>query len=78
MHPLYTRFQSLSIKLAPLIAELERRAAAHPDEISSLLHECQEAYFAARRSLLSDRLLEEMRGLNPSDSELVGLVSISN
>lgn len=74
MHLLYTRFYTVSAQLAPLLAELERRAAAHPDELMSLLSECHAAYFAARRSLLVSRLLEEIKGLDPSRTELVELV----
>ncbi|KAH9932506.1 Sec34-like family-domain-containing protein [Fomitopsis serialis] len=73
MHLLYTRFYTVSAQLAPLLAELERRAAAHPDELSSLLSECHAAYFAARKGLLVSRLLEEIKGLDPTRTELVEL-----
>ena len=76
MHLLYTRFQSLAIKLAPLTAELERRVATNYEDMSSLLNECQDAYFAARRSVLANRIMAEMKGLNTSDAELVGLVGL--
>ena len=74
-HLLYTRFQSVSSQLAPLLGELERRSQAHPDELSALLSECHSAYFSARKSLLVSRLTEEIRGLDPSRTELVELVS---
>ncbi|KII92962.1 hypothetical protein PLICRDRAFT_37778 [Plicaturopsis crispa FD-325 SS-3] len=73
MHLLYTRFQSVSAQLAPLLGELERRAQAHPDELSALLSECHAAYFSARKSLLVNRLAEEIKGLDPSRTELVEL-----
>ncbi|KIP09466.1 hypothetical protein PHLGIDRAFT_67633 [Phlebiopsis gigantea 11061_1 CR5-6] len=72
-HLLYTRFTSVSSQLAPLLGELERRAAAHPDELSSLLSECHSAYFAARKGLLTPRLIEEIKGLDPARTELVDL-----
>ncbi|KAL6301269.1 Sec34-like family-domain-containing protein [Sparassis latifolia] len=73
MHLLYTRFNSVSSQLAPLLAELERRAQVHPEELSALLSECHTAYFAARKSLLVGRLVEEIRGLDPTRTELVEL-----
>ncbi|KAI0074424.1 Sec34-domain-containing protein [Panus rudis PR-1116 ss-1] len=72
-HLLYTRFMSVSSQLAPLLGELERRAASHPEELSSLLSECHTAYFAARRSLLVPKLVEEIKGLDPAHTELVEL-----
>lgn len=77
MHLLYTRFHTVSGPLAPLLAELERRAQAHPDELSALLAECHVAYFSARRTLLVGRLMEEIKGLDPARTELVELVSTS-
>ena len=73
-HLLYTRFSSVSQQLAPLLSELERRAAAHPDELSALLAECHAAYFSARKGLLVPRLVEEIKGLDPTRTELVELV----
>lgn len=78
MHLLYTRFKSVSNRLAPLLGELERRAAAHPEELSALLSECHTAYFSARKGLLIGRLIEEIRGLDPERTELVELVGISH
>lgn len=64
---------TVSSQLSPLLGELERRAAAHPEELSSLLTECHTAYFTARKSLLVSRLTEEIRGLDPTRTELVEL-----
>lgn len=72
-HLLYTRFRSVSPQLSPLLSELERRALTHPDELSSLLSECHVAYFSTRKSLLVGRLLEEIKGLDPTHTELVEL-----
>ncbi|RPD58666.1 Sec34-domain-containing protein [Lentinus tigrinus ALCF2SS1-6] len=72
-HLLYTRFQTVSGPLSPLLAELERRAQAHPDELSALLAECHTAYFSARKTLLVNRLMEEIKGLDPARTELVEL-----
>ncbi|CAK5268613.1 unnamed protein product, partial [Mycena citricolor] len=73
MHLLYTRFQSVSSQLAPLLGELERRAQTHPVELSALLAECHTAYFSTRKTLLVGRLMEEIRGLDPGRTELVEL-----
>ncbi|PCH35965.1 Sec34-domain-containing protein [Wolfiporia cocos MD-104 SS10] len=73
MHLLYTRFYTVSAQLAPLLSEIERRATAHPEELSSLLSECHSAYFAARKALLVNRLMEEIKGLDPARTELVEL-----
>jgi hypothetical protein len=70
---LYTRFKSVSTKLAPLLGELERRARSYPDELSALLAECHYAYFSMRKSLLVPRVVEEIRGLDPGRSDLVEL-----
>ena len=74
MHLLYTRFQSISSQVAPLIGELERRSLAHPEELSSLLAECHSTYFQSRRTLLVGKLVEEIRGLDPGRTDLVELV----
>lgn len=63
-----------SYPVAPLLAELERRAEQYPDEIASLLTECHTAYFATRKSLLTTKLMEDIKGLDPAHSELVELV----
>ena len=75
-HLLYTRFTSVSSQLSPLLSEFERRAQTHPDELSALLAECHAAYFAARKSLLVNRLINEIKGLDPTRTELVELVSV--
>ncbi|KAG1751418.1 Sec34-like family-domain-containing protein [Suillus paluster] len=75
MHLLYTRFRSVTAQLAPLLGELERRAEAHPEDLSALLSECHSAYFAARKGLLVGRLMEEIRGLDPTHTELVELTN---
>ncbi|KAF9526898.1 Sec34-domain-containing protein [Crepidotus variabilis] len=72
-HLLYTRFRTVATKVGPLLAELERRAQAYPDELGSLLAECHSAYFSTRRSLLVPRIMEEIKGLDPGRSELVEL-----
>lgn len=77
MHLLYTRFVTVAGQLAPLLAEFERRARAHPDELGALLSECHAAYFGARKSLLVVRLTEQIRGLDPTRTELVELVRFS-
>lgn len=75
MHLLYSKFVTASYQVAPLLAELERRVASHPDDLASLLSECHTAYLAARKSILVGRLVEEIKGLDPAKSELVELVS---
>lgn len=72
-HLLYTRFKSVSPQLSPLLRELERRAQTYPDELSSLLSECHAEYFATRKALLVGRLMEEIKGLDPTRTELVSL-----
>jgi hypothetical protein len=74
MHLLYTRFTTVAGQLAPLLGEFERRARSHPEELGALLSECHAAYFSARKSLLVARLTEQIRGLDPTRTELVELV----
>jgi hypothetical protein len=76
MHLLYTRFKSVAPQLSPLIGELERRAGTYPEDLSSLLSECRSAYFTARKSLLIGRLTEEIKGLDPTRTDLVELVGV--
>ena len=76
MHLLYTRFTTVSGQVSPLLGELERRARTHPDELGSLLSECHAAYFSARKNLLVSRLTEQIRGLDPTRTELVELVRV--
>ncbi|KAI0279908.1 Sec34-like family-domain-containing protein [Russula aff. rugulosa BPL654] len=73
MHLLYTRFTTVAGQLAPLLGEFERRARTHPEELGALLSECHAAYFGARKSLLVARLTEQIRGLDPTRTELVEL-----
>ncbi|KIY73271.1 Sec34-domain-containing protein [Cylindrobasidium torrendii FP15055 ss-10] len=73
MHLLYTRFRSVAPQLGPLLRELERRAVSHPDELMALLSECHTAYLSTRKSLLINRLMEEIKGLDPTHTELVEL-----
>ncbi|TFK16806.1 hypothetical protein FA15DRAFT_711395 [Coprinopsis marcescibilis] len=68
-----TRFRSVSNKVAPLLGELERRARSYPDELSSLLAESHAPYFGSRKALLLLKTLEEIKGLDPTMSELVDL-----
>ena len=48
-----------------VLGELERRANAHPDELSAVLVECNSTYLSARKGLLVSRLVEEIKGLDP-------------
>jgi conserved oligomeric Golgi complex subunit 3 len=73
-HLLYTRFNSVASQLAPLLGQLERRVQAHPEELSALLNECHTTYFSARKGLLVGRLMDEIKGLDPTHTELVELV----
>lgn len=72
-HLLYARFGSAALQLRPLLAELERRARAHPEELSALLGECHQAYFSARKSLLGGLVQAEVRGLDIGRGEIVEL-----
>lgn len=74
MHLLYSKFRSVGNQTAPLIAELEGRAMAHPEELSSLLAECQTTYFQSRKALIAGRLTAELKTLDPTRSDLVELV----
>ncbi|TDL25953.1 Sec34-domain-containing protein [Rickenella mellea] len=72
-HLLYTRFSTVSSQVAPLLRELERRAASHPEDLNALLSECHIAYLSTRKSLLVNRLTADIKGLDPSRTELVEL-----
>ena len=78
VHLYFAKFTSVSTQLAPLLAEFERRAHTHPEELMNLLTECHNAYFAARRGLLISKITEEVRGLDPAGSDLVELVSFTS
>lgn len=73
-HLLYSKFDAIGTQMSPLLAELERRAIAYPSDLQSLLEECQTTYLAARKSLLTPRLITEIKGLDPANSELIELV----
>ncbi|EJD52335.1 cis-golgi transport vesicle tethering complex subunit [Auricularia subglabra TFB-10046 SS5] len=73
VHLYYSKFTSVSNQLAPLLAEFERRAHAHPDELMALLTECHNSYFSARRGLLIAKITEEVKGLDPAGADLVEL-----
>ncbi|KAH9967669.1 hypothetical protein BGW80DRAFT_1462172 [Lactifluus volemus] len=73
MHLLYTRFATVAGQLAHLLGEFERRAHSHPEELGVLLSECHVAYFGARKNFLVSRLTEQIRGLDPTRTELVEL-----
>lgn len=77
MHLLYTRFRSISSRVGPLLAELERRASAHPEQLMSLLAECHASYFSARKSLVASKVSEEIKGLDPGGADLVELVRLN-
>ncbi|KAG6878890.1 hypothetical protein C0992_006827 [Termitomyces sp. T32_za158] len=76
MHLLYTRFKTVSSQLLPLLGELERRVRSHPQDLSALLDECHAAYFSTRKSLLVGKITEEIKGLDPSRTELVDLTRV--
>lgn len=70
---LYTKFNSLAASTRPLLAELEVRSTANPDELASLLAECHSAWLSTRQSLLGARVSEEVSRLDPTKAELVDL-----
>ncbi|KAF8342284.1 Sec34-like family-domain-containing protein [Cantharellus anzutake] len=72
-HILYSKFGAMAGPVAPLLAELERRAMEHPDELASLLSECHTIYFSVRKSVISGRLSAEIKALDPANSNLVEL-----
>ncbi len=67
---IYTKFTSFAFPLRPLLAELEKRATAHPDELGSLLDECHAAWMTARRMLMSPRVEREVKRMEPGASGL--------
>lgn len=75
LHLLYSKFTMTSIQVAPLLAELERKAIKYPNEVGSLLVECHSAYISSRRSLLLSRVTSDIKGLDLRNSDLVELVS---
>lgn len=75
LHLLYSKFTMTSIQVAPLLAELERKAIKYPNEVGSLLAECHSAYISSRKSLLLPRVTSDIKGLDLRNSDLVELVS---
>ncbi|ORY35518.1 Sec34-like family-domain-containing protein [Naematelia encephala] len=73
---LYTKFNSLSPTLQPLLAELEHRVALTPDELTSLLNECHSAWMSTRQSLIGGRVAEEVIRMDPTASDLVDLTRV--
>jgi conserved oligomeric Golgi complex subunit 3 len=71
-HLLYTRFKSVSKIVDPRLGELERQAQFYPGELSARLSEC---HFSTRKGLLIPGIIEEIKGLDSSRSELVELAS---
>lgn len=74
-HLLYSKFASVAGQVSPLLFEMERRATSYPDELLSLLAECHIAYLTARRTLLGPQITNEVKGMDPAQSELIELVS---
>lgn len=70
---LYSKFSNLSENTRNLLFELEKRAIKNPDEYGSLLRECFGAWFNARNQLLGPTLAEEIRRMDPQNSDLVKL-----
>lgn len=72
---LYTKFASLSASLRPLLAELEHRVRATPNELSALIGECHSAWVSTRQALLGSRVNSEVARMEPMTSDLVDLVN---
>ncbi|KAK4049565.1 Golgi transport complex subunit 3 [Microbotryomycetes sp. JL201] len=70
---LYAKFSSVAETLKILVAELEKRAKVEPGEYGALLNECYGAWFGSRSALLSASLIEEVRRMDPANSELIKL-----
>lgn len=81
-HLLYTRFQSVSHQLAPLLSELERRAASHPDQLSALLQVCFVSTLVLTRFLVAFIPVGAFVGHTPSScaffSTSVWLLSVDD
>ena len=65
----------MSTFLRPLLAELERRVRSTPEDLSSLLNECHNAWMSTRLALMSGRVNEEVGRMDPANSDLVDLAS---
>ena len=73
---LYTKFSTAAEPLKALLFELEKRAIADPDEYASLLSECYSTWFSVRNMLLAAPLAEEIRRMDPYNSELIRFVRV--
>ena len=71
---LYAKFSSISETSHTLLYELEKRALANPIEYGSLLQECFTTWFNVRTQLLAPNLAEEVRRMDPQNTDLVKLV----
>jgi hypothetical protein len=69
----YAKFSSLSASTRVYIVELEKRALRNPDEYGSLLQECVGAWTNIRHQLLGPSIAEEVRRMDPQNSDLVKL-----
>lgn len=74
---LYAKFSTMAGPIKPLVYELEKRAFSNPDEYASLLAECHATWFAARNTLLAERINQEVSSMEPYTANLVKLVSDS-
>ncbi|KAM0786692.1 hypothetical protein ACM66B_002137 [Microbotryomycetes sp. NB124-2] len=70
---LYAKFSSAAETLKILVTELEKRANIDPGEYGALLNECYGAWFGSRSALLSASLVEEVRRMDPGNSDLIKL-----
>lgn len=73
---LYQKFEKPSTNLRILLIELEKRAELDPEEYSSLRSECFTIWFQSRSTLLSPGLAEEVKRMEPKDSELIKLAKM--
>jgi hypothetical protein len=72
---LYSKFDtSINKQTRSLLYELEKRALKNPEEYNSLLQECLASWFALRNTLLAPVLAEEVRRMDPANTDLVKLV----
>lgn len=72
---LYSKFRAVSQTVKTLLFELQKRAQAYPQEYGNLLQECFTNWFSLRTQLLAPNLAEEVRRMDPANTELVKLVS---
>jgi len=71
---LYAKFFASAKEVQPLLFELEKRSRVDPDEYASLLTECYATWFGVRNQLLASSLAEEVRRMDPANSDLIKLV----